>query len=261
MPFRTRDFFVFMLTVAFLVIGIASTASMDIKMRNQESAVINSGTDEDVEVVYKAVLPSESEVDDTRQSRLEMLREKISNLVLSAPADPEPELEIDDVEVAIDSSEISNNEVQLCSNYQTVSPNWSSDGLLFEVVEGARIIYRNATTNQVVGTTTVIVPSREVVLQLPLRSFPLSDKTCLASDIVGVALDGSLIRNNENGLYKVFGDQTLIGYALDGFPIYGLSNMSTDECGGLMINGEYRYYLSSEREAVLACFGGIPASF
>lgn len=257
MPFRTRDFLVFMLTVAFLVVGIASTASTDIKMRNQESAVINSLQTEE-EIVYQAILP-ESEPD-TRQSRLEALREKISNLVLSTPKDPEPEVE--EIEPASEesSTEIQNDEINLCPGYQAINPAWSSSGLSFEIVEGARIIYRSVVINQVVGSTTTSVPSREVVLQLPLRTFPLAEKTCLGTDVVGVALDGSLIRNEEDALYKVFGDETLIGYALDGFPIYGQSEEKTDECGGSSVNGEYRYYLSGERAGVLGCYGGVPAS-
>ncbi len=258
MPFRTRDFLVFMLTVAFLIVGIASTASMDIKMRSQESAVINSEATEEGEIVYQAVLP-ESEPD-TRQSRLEALREKISNLVLSTPKEPEPEVEETRPEVEDSPSLVVNNEINLCPVYQAIEPNWSSGNLLFEIVEGARIIYRSVVVDQVVGSTTTSVPGREVVLQLPLRTFPLAEITCLGTDVVGVALDGSLIRNDEDSLYKVFGGETLIGYALDGFPIYGQSEIKTDECGGSAVSGEYRYYLSSERSGVLGCYGGIPTS-
>jgi hypothetical protein len=68
-----------------------------------------------------------------------------------------------------------------------------------------------------------------VVLQLPLPFGP-QGKTCLSYDVVGVALDGSLIRNNEHSLYQVFGSETLIGYALDGFPIYGLNKSSAARC-------------------------------
>ncbi len=257
MPFRTRDFLVFIVTVAFLVVGILSTASSDIKIRSQESSVILT-EDNDEEVVYNAVLPEEKT--DNRQSRLELLRDKISKLVLSEPKEPEPEIiEVDNDEDELQEDEV--NEISLCSNYQTITPNWSSNNLLFEIVEGARIVYRNVVVEQVVGSTTNSVPSREVVLQLPLRTFPLSEKTCLGTDVVGVALDGSLIRNDEHSLYKVFGDQTLIGYALDGFPIYGQSENKTDECGGSSLSGEYRYYLSNERAGVLGCYGGIPASF
>ena len=78
------------------------------------------------------------------------------------------------------------------------------------------------------------------------------------SDVIGIALDGSLIKNNEYSLYSIFREETLIGYALDGFPIYGQSEVSTDECGGILADNQYRYYLSKERKAVLYCYSGTP---
>ena len=85
----------------------------------------------------------------------------------------------------------------------------------------------------------------------------MAGASCLSSDIVGIALDGSLIRNGEHTLYSIFGAETLVGYALDGFPIYGaIGAPVTDNCGGTAMAGEYRYYLSSERTGVIGCFSG-----
>jgi hypothetical protein len=75
---------------------------------------------------------------------------------------------------------------------------------------------------------------------------------------VGVAKDGSLIRNNEARLYGIFGEQTLVGYALDGFPIYGISESVVDACGGVSVAGQYRYQLSVERENIINCFAAKP---
>jgi hypothetical protein len=258
MPFRTRDFLLFMLTVAFLLIGITSTVKSDIANRSQEASVINFASS-DKEVIYQAVLP-EPKID-ARPSRLAELREKIAGLVLTKTEEPEAEVVPVDEIVEEVTEEVAPGTISQCSNYTTINPNWSPSNLLFEIVEGARIVYRNVVINQIVGSSTTNISSREVVLQLPLRTFPLPEKTCLGTDVVGVALDGSLIRNSEDALYKVFGGETLIGYALDGFPIYGQSGEKTDECGGSAVSGEYRYYLSSEREGILGCFGGIPTSF
>lgn len=263
MPFRTRDFLVFMLTVAFLLIGITSTARMDISKKGQEaSVVLFEGENE--EVIYQAVLP-EPEAD-TRPSRLAALREKIASLVLSPTEEPAAEVAEDIKPAAEEVGELVSGSVNLCSNYNATTPLWSAKGLLFEIVEGARIVYRvvyspAVVANEISSSTVFVPPSREVVLQLPLRTYPLTQKSCLNTDVIGVALDGSLIRNNEYSLYRVFGAETLIGYALDGFSIYGLSkDIKTDECGGSSASGEYRYYLSTEREGVLGCFGGIPTS-
>jgi hypothetical protein len=83
----------------------------------------------------------------------------------------------------------------------------------------------------------------------------------LPTDVVGIAQDGSLIRESEMALYGVFGGETLVGYALDGFPIYGSNpGAATDHCGGMMVGGQYRYYLSPERDSVINCFAGVPVT-
>jgi hypothetical protein len=78
--------------------------------------------------------------------------------------------------------------------------------------------------------------------------------------VVGIARDGSLIRNSDAELYAVFGPEVLIGYLLDGFPLYGASNLPTDACGGAEIGGSYRYYLSPKRDWVISCFTAAPGS-
>ena len=92
-----------------------------------------------------------------------------------------------------------------------------------------------------------------------LRTWPSGTTSCLPSDVIGIALDGSLIRNNEAALYTVFGGETLIGYALDGFPIYGMTPLlATDRCGGVQIDGNYRYVLQPDRPGLITCFAGAP---
>lgn len=45
---------------------------------------------------------------------------------------------------------------------------------------------------------------------------------------------------------------TLLGYALDGFPIYGpLSDVSAlDECNGLTLNGSYQYHVRVSKNLI-----------
>jgi hypothetical protein len=255
MPFRTKDFALFIVTVAFLLIGITSTVARDLAGLSQGASVITYSDTE--ETIYSA---AEIEVaSDERPGRLAVLRDKISKLKLSAsPAKVQPEPE----EVVAEENNASiPGEVTTCPGFGPATIAWSPQGLKFEVVEGARIVYREVESVPALdefGQVVPTAPTRDLVLQLPLRSFPAGQISCLSTDVVGVALDGSLIRNNDNNLYKVFGSETLIGYALDGFPIHGLSNSKTDQCGGSDDAGEYRYYLSSEREGVLGCFSGAP---
>lgn len=260
MPFRTRDFAIFLFTVAFLVIGIAATVRLNITSELQSAAVI-SFSESSEDVVYKAVLPEAPA--DERSSRLAVLRDKIAKLVLQKPDEVVEAPVEDEVETGTEAVATVVT-INTCPNFTKINPAWSTANIKFEVVEGARIIYREVASAPVLdelGQSVANNSSREVLLQLPLQSFPVSQKTCLNTDIVGVALDGSLIRNNEHTIYQVFGSETLIGYALDGFPIYGLNKqLKTDLCGGGITGGEYRYYLSSEREGVLGCFGGSPVS-
>lgn len=265
MLFRTRDFLLFILTIAFLVIGIASTIGIDLSVARQQAALISFNQDSGEQVIYQAILPEAAP--DTRASRIAELKDKVvAFLGVNKDVFVATEEEVP-VEEVVDAADLGR--IETCSNYGPLSINWSPSNLIFEIVEGARIVYREAPALAPVpvpvpaptSTSTEVLPvfaARNVVLQLPLRSAPLANKTCLSTDVVGIALDGSLIRNTEQGLYGVFGEATLVGYALDGFPIYGQSSQATDSCGGSMSAGEYRYYLSSEREGVLGCFSGVP---
>lgn len=263
MPFRTKDFLLLLLTIAFLVVGITSTIKKDLAVVDQAASVGLFNQTNDPDVVYTVVL-DEAPKEDTKSSRLAALREKIRGFVL-----PEPEPEITPEEptpVEEPSVAVKDGDIDICTGYSVVTKLWSPAQLNFEVVEGARIVYREGNTSEsVIDTmssgTAPYTPVRDVVLQLPLRTAPLSTKTCIGSDVVGIALDGSLIRNNEHNLYTVFGGDTLVGYALDGFAIYGLADdITTDVCGGAVVAGEYRYYLSEIRDGVLGCFGGIPVT-
>ncbi len=254
MPFRTRDFALFLLTVAFLVVGITSTVHTDLVSEDNLASVavfdVNASTS------YEAVLPEKAT--DTRSSKLASLKEKIAALVLS----PVPEEEVVEP-VKEEVTEEETKEVLLCPNYSAPKNiAWQPQGLVFEVVEGARLVYREsplpATVNEL-GESVPGLPNKTVLLQLPLRSFPSSKGTCLSSDLIGVALDGSLMRNTEQSLYTIFGSETLLGYALDGFPIYGTNeSINTDSCGGATVAGSYRYYLSTERAGLISCFAGEP---
>ncbi len=262
MPFRTRDFILFLLTIAFMVVGIATTIKNDLVSRNHQAMVIQFDNSTSSDIAYSAVLPEAPA--DERPSRLTALREKIAEVLSnndyeSASVEEKEILAVTSPEkLPADKPQV--NSVSLCSNYSVSQLNWNPKDLQFEIIEGARILYRDISAGAITMTTTN--ESREVVLQLPLRTSPLAAKSCLETDVVGIAFDGSLIRNNEQALYKIFDSETLIGYALDGFPIYGLNSLLvTDDCGGVLVSDEYRYYLSPEREGVLGCFSAEPVGF
>lgn len=246
MPFRTRDFAIFLGSVGFLVTAIVFTASNDIAVSAQNDALTIAAVSS-AENVYQATVVEQVPLD--RAARLADLKQKVSAQTLEevtiVAAAPEP--------VATTPTDTDSTIVLKCAGYTTIKPAWSAAGLEFAVVEGARIVYR---TEPVVVSASTTVPTRAVVLQLPLSGRQSSQGSCLSDSLIGIASDGSLISNDEYAVYGVFGENTLIGYALDGFPIYGRSSRQTDSCGGTVVEGEYRYFLSSDREGVIGCYSG-----
>jgi hypothetical protein len=254
--FRTRDFILVLSTVVFLLVAIGVTLSA----RGGYSLLdLSLKTTSNEETSYPAVVYSPET--QSREDRLASMRSKIAaggELSLSAPelVIDEAALNNDSEVVVVDSGETALVGLKQCSNYSAYSGAWSPQGVQFTVVEGARLVYRE---NQVSGTTTS--ETRDVLLQLPMYSIPAKNKTnCIPSDVIGIAQDGSLIRNSEAGMYQVFNDNTLIGYALDGFPIYGASQVATDVCGGAIVSGQYHYFLSKQRDTVLNCFAATPTA-
>lgn len=262
MPLRTRDFLLYLLATAFLVIAITVTVLEDVHSGGGNVASVISTDSSSEEVIYTATVEEKSAVD--RVGHLARLKSKMADFkdtitgtsLVTDIVKTEPVETTNEEESNFLMAELK------CSTYQNFVKPWSPQGLDFSVVEGARLLYRDVETMDISSTTGSSTPavalSNEVVLQLPLQTYGSANKNCLPSDVVGIALDGSLIKNNEFGLYSIFGEETLVGYALDGFPIYGQSDVETDECGGAYVNSQYRYYLSNDRPAVLYCYSGLP---
>lgn len=261
MPFLTRDFALFLGLVAFLISGITATVARDVSWGVQNAAVVTFADEMVVEEAMSAVVSPPAA--DMRKERIVQLTRKVRDFLSTAPSTPEEEVVVTETsrEVLVPVA----GTVLTCQEYGQSDPLWVPQGLQFEVVEGALLVFRereNLLSPEMVATGTVVsrepLIEREVVLQLPHRLFRASQDTCIATDVVGIALDGSLIRNHEQAAYGVFGSETLIGYALDGFPIYGVADFTTDTCGGSDQEGEYRYYLHKDRPGVLGCFAATP---
>ncbi len=258
---RTRDYFLLLLTIAFLVVGIGATVADSYRKGGlfDTSRPLQFVEDGDIERTA-TVLDTES-ID--RAERLATLREKIAagGLLSLAPPRSEP------VSAATTSDAIteapSEGQIELrCGNYRAFSGSWPQK-ILLEEVEGARIVYvENTSTNAVpqtsASTTVPYVPSRDVLAELPVRSASLGAQNCIQSDVIGIARDGSLIRNNNVAAYAIFGSETLLGYALDGYPIHGSGTSVTDSCGGLTVGGQYRYQISGDRQTIINCYSGVP---
>jgi len=259
MPLRTRDFLLYLLSFAFLVIAICVTIVRDTYTENSNMASVINADANYGEVIYTATFEEKPGMD--RSGNLATLRSKIADFkesVINPNTLPEPVEEISVETNDIEPTDIFLTELK-CPLYQNLDKDWSPKGLNFSVVEGARLLYREVEINTSSSSATSSVElTKEVLLQLPVQTYASTKKSCIPNDVVGVALDGSLIKNNEYSLYSIFDSETLVGYALDGFPIHGQLEEGTDECGGVFVDGQYSYYISSKRKAVLYCYSGIP---
>lgn len=255
--FRTRDFALVFTVIFFLIVAIGVTSlhkflispSSEIgELRPSTSLIEEYG----VETTH-----SES----SREATLEGLRNKIA-LDDSVITMPEPTTSSEEQPSDIIEDEEDSNIAQLCAGFrETGSVAWVPQDTYWQQVEGARILYERPyiESSAFATTSSSSFPVKDIArLQLPIIALPVSNPTCIATDVIGVALDGSLINNAEAKLYSVFGAETVIGYALDGFPIYGLSTESSDQCGGRIVSGQYRYELSKERTNIINCFAGMP---
>lgn len=106
-----------------------------------------------------------------------------------------------------------------------------------------------------------VVQSKVTLLQLPMRPAKNAEPTCLDSEIIGVTPAGRLLFNNDVTLYRNTAPGTLIGYARDGFPIYGAYSGETDVCGGYDSPTGYRYVVTPGENSFLSCYQGSPQPF
>lgn len=258
--FRTRDFVLFFTTIVFLVAAIGFTVVRQQATLSQTNVIVPHTTDEISTVSSDVALQPTAEL--SREERLRQLRDKIKTSELLTITEPAPqELDEEDVVIVLETETAPLSAPLLCGGYRGIIPaNWSTAVIKSESVEGARQYFIPIET-EVSASSSVGALSRKVLLSLSQSQVPYGAPQCIPFDVIGVATDGSLIRNSEVGLYRVFGEETLIGYALDGFPIYGLSSSPTDQCGGKIIGGQYRYILSSARDVMINCFAGTPANF
>lgn len=270
---RTRDFAVFLFTVLFLVSGISISVLKGVAVTGGQTAGVYLGGESVAPLGDLIAQPDETTAVD-RPGSLASMRAKIAALGAQfGEISPENEVVTAEADPVVGGSATTTDDkdtVTLCANYRTIAPP-ALGRVAFKEGEGALMVYRTevAVAQPLVdpsASATASVPPisglRDVtLLQLPLRTSPLSQSSCIPYDVVGIATDGSYIRNDEQSAYAVFGSDILIGYALDGFPIYGLNKrVTTDSCGGARGFDTYRYYLSDTRDGVLGCFSGVPIS-
>ncbi len=268
---RTRDLFLVGVIVLFLLSAIGLTWWQQLARDVSDVATAWLGYETTVSVPASTTAIVVNEVAENRPARLAAMQERVAAelgvprsvpettapTTASGASDTPTEPEVVAIE---EESTQADAGVQLCPNYTLARVAWSPHGILFQESEGVRVVFRDVTDSTPVDLADAQL-ERTVLAQLPLRQFPLPTTQCLPTDVIGIAQDGSLIRNNEVALYGIFRAETVIGYALDGFPIHGANpGAPVDSCGGMVVDGQYRYYLDNNRDGLINCFAGIPVT-
>ena len=257
---RTKELVVFLACTGFLLMAILVTVLRDGggPVLSGQSAAVSLPTVPAVELAV--AIHEESSVD--KPSLRAQMRDKIvayraaggteRNQFVVRDGDPQ-EATVAAVAVAAGAG------VQRCTDYAVFAGTWPASVQLDER-EGARIVYTRPAGQSDPTATSVVGLYDDVLVQLSVHTQPQLQQYCIQSDVIGVAQDGSLIRNQEVELYSVFTDSTIVGYALDGYPIYGQNDVvDVDQCGGATVAGQYGYVLQSDRPVVVNCFRGVPA--
>lgn len=267
--FRTRDLILYVLVLLFLLMGIAFTVALE---KSGESSTLSGA------IAYF----TESEADvaaDTdgigidRAANIAKLRDKIARGEGQITAGPPVFSSVDQEEGRDDVVEENPDALieptdrspAYCSTgaYDAMVAAWPQEGVTMELVEGARLVAGDRTRLLTTGSSTVSTTTRDVLLQLPLSPMRGFSSHCLPATVVGVALDGTLIKNDETWRFRSVSSESVIGYALDGFPIYGegIDESRLDSCGGYDSGVGYRYHLREKELFVLACFAAPPQPF
>lgn len=263
---------VFLCTLLALCVLIGATLVFDVRGSLWGQNELTSESEENASSTYTAY------VEDTTYSREEniaRLRKLLADNDTTITPSPSVESvqQTPDIDQNATSSETgSANEVvlQSCGNSDTdeqYARSWPLTDVLLIVKDSTRsvvhITQEEPSSQDGATSTSVTAPIVAVNTLLNMPSFPVvqSDKNCVGSVVVGVTNAGSLIYNTDAGLYRAKGSEEQIGYARDGFPIYGPYTGETDSCGGYSHALGYRYSIPQERNFILGCYSGTPAQF
>lgn len=264
---RTRDLVLFLVAIVFLAVAITFT------LPNTQSTSDNTSITEFEDSPAPQLVGKYEERTIDRSSVIERLRAAIANdevIYSSEPIDQDVDAELEPTETESPDSAVV---VLRCVNQidpLALARVWPRANVSVQVAEGVRSVAlievtESPSTVGKTGSSSAVAEITPVTRVVPLLRLPLypvvTDPHCLESEIVGVTIDGALLFNSDAIAYRSRSNSELIGYARDGFPIYGNYSGPTDECGGYELGGTYRYSVSNDRNFILGCYKSEPVKF
>ncbi len=266
---RTRDVFLFVTVLVFLLVAIGNVllfSNSDKKVEEETFVAFISGNNDGTAITTIRTLD--------REKNIQRLKEKIANSSELVTPSPSVESAINSSSDTVSSQLDSSSGVQRClypDDALALVPRWPLKDVEVGVAEGARVVTQLVTLEapNILGqqgtsstSTPKVVPSVQnttrTLLQMPIIPIKNTEVSCVPSEVVGVTLRGLLIFNGDVNAYRGASSETLIGYARDGFPIYGMYDGEVDACGGYDSSTGYRYTLSPDRDYVVGCYVGTP---
>jgi len=262
---RTRDVVIFIGALLFVLCGIVFTLVFDERNNFADSIAIPY-----FEVSSTTYAAEKPETGFDRNSIIERLRTALQTT--PREVEPQPSVEESPSQAADDPSV--NPEIPLgvveCGGDDTHSTVqfWPASGVSV-LQEGA---FRNAILESVTpavsasstassSETSDVATQQKVLISLLASPIQNASDSCVPGEAIGVTVNGALIRNSDAAFYKGYGSEYLIGYARDGFPVYGYYEGEVDSCGGYAHSSGYRYTVSPDRAYLIGCFKGTPSAF
>ena len=239
---RTRNFVIYMALLVFVLYGIGTTLLYQF-MSDEPMDIVKVDFEEGGGVAGVVA----HQKTDFRQENIERLKTKLAAGGGEISAGPPVFTSVDETP---EPEEFTEERVLVrCGGYVDRSLGasaWPASGVEQSLVEGARLFKDS---------------SGEILLQLPLTPIKQGGATCVSQNVIGVGVDGSLL-TNDGVKVRNYAPLQLIGYALDGFPIYGprLDDIPLDGCGGIDGATGYQYHVRNAEDFILACYSGIPVN-
>jgi hypothetical protein len=241
----------------FVLVGITLTLLLD--TRAQYMGIPSFLGIESEEIDYTAENRNSTTLD--RASIIDRLR--------SAIAQGEPEVEpnpsVEESENSVSDADVVEvqREIDYCTNFDDslgVAGSWPATGVTFVEEGGFRKVTLRTTPISSASSSATSTVNERLLIVLQQAPMPYTS-SCVPGDVIGISAAGRLLLNSQVALYRGYGAEYLIGYARDGFPIYGYYEGPTDSCGGYQHPSGYRYTITPDRDQVLSCFKSTPASF
>lgn len=244
---RTRDFVLALVVIVFLVVGVGSALLNAVFPNDDTNTVTPVQFSETTLGEYSGSVPNNTE--EARAARIVAMREQIAAsgelFIYEGDTEPVPE----ETEPVVQTG------VLRCDTYVPFVRPWNGSEYTFAIEEGARVLLQDVPQ---VATATGTQAARRVAAILPLNPLVSATPNCLQTDVIGFTAGGALIRNSDVLRYSALSANNLIGYALDGFPIYGPTSADVDQCGGTSLNGQYRYHVATVGDSLLNCLTAVP---